>query len=586
MFLVTTALREFWPESGPIWLMSSGCVPDTEDSGITDKWQIDGTVGDPFQSEPEAAEAYAEIRRIADKLIEILAPRLNTLHGTSHPEHYWRIHIGIWTLFFVTMVYDRHARLLKATMELGQIEVVGCRNAVPVIVPDTLNFVYEASGDLYNCQIYTLLCNKLCIPVVAKSFANGLSKPEIILDAKSPHLKKLVNLAYAFMASFFAQRADVLTVSSGLPRRFELALSLATGGAIFPLHTQSVADKSLCSTINVSARSALSAIQNGCDAVTELALGLVELCLPKAFVEDYQELCSRSDRIYQNYKPKIIYSSNAWWFDETFKHWAAKCQGRGTKLIGGAHGSAYFVRKHCIPEEFEVSLTDYYLTWGWSAPERSGLIPAPACKLVDLDARPNRISGEGILFGGTVEARHNVLPVVNFAEYLDWQRRFFTAVSPALIGKFLVRLHYADYGWKMKKRLLRVAPSLRFDNWDKSFKSRLNSCRLYVCDHLSSTYAEALAANVPVVLFWNEAKYPINQNAMPHIQALKDCHILHDTPESAASWVAKVYEDPASWWLSDSCQKAVKDFCFLYARTSEAPLKEWQQIFDTLLKAR
>lgn len=588
MHLVTTAQREYWPESGPIWLLSPGCSPDIDDDPeVKGNWEIKGIVSDPFQNDREITLAYAEIWRIADVLIGILAQRLNIIHNTDHSERYWRTHIGFWALLFVTAVYDRYARLLKARSEIEHIKVIGCHDANWVVVPDTLNFVYEASGDHYNCQIYTFLCNKLGIPVFERSADNFKSKPEKILDIKSSHvkrgLKRAAGFGYAVLASIFAQRADVLMVSSMLPRRFETALSLATGGAIFPLYTQTETANCSNSSLNVKARADLSVVPEGCDEVMALAVEMVKMCLPKIFVENYQELCVHSDHIYKQYQPEAIYSANAWWFDEPFKHWAAKCQEQGTKLIGGAHGSAYFVRKHGNPEEFEALLVDHYLTWGWGTPSRPKLIPAPACKLVDLDVRPNRISGEGVLYGGTVEARHNVVPLADFSVYLEWQRRFFAATPPSFISMFLVRLHYADYGWKMKDRLIRIAPNLQFDNWETRFSNRLKSCRIYVCDHLSTTYAEALAANVPTVLFWNEAKYPICEAAKPYIQALKDCCVLHDTPESAAQWVVRIYDDPAPWWSSDSCQKAVKDFCYLYSRTSETPLKEWKGTLSKLL---
>ena len=37
----------------------------------------------------------------------------------------------------------------------------------------------------------------------------------------------------------------------------------------------------------------------------------------------------------------------------------------------------------------------------------------------------------------------------------------------------------------------------------KFFFKSLSEKKLYVCDHFSTTYAEALAANVPTILFWN-----------------------------------------------------------------------------------
>jgi len=585
--LVTTALREFWPESGPIWLLSPGCLIDHEDHEVKGRWEIKGIVSDPFRNEQERSAAYADIWRITSDLIHLLSSRLNDIHGTNHSERYWRTHIGIWAILFVTVIYDRHARLLKAKTEIGNFTAIGSSDADAAITLDTVSFALQAADDFYNCQIYTYLCKKLGIPFVEYSFKNKFSRPQ---ESKSPNpariknaLRKIMRSGYAALASAFAQRADVLMVSSYLPRWFEIELSFATSGMVFPLHMQTPMNMSSDTFTNVTARSALSAVPEGHDGITALVVEMAKLCLPKSFVEDYQEVCSYSDSTYRKYQPKAIYSANSWWFDESFKHWAAKCQEQGTRLIGGAHGSEYFVRKYENFESFEVLLSDKYLTWGWSEPNQPKLIPTPACKLIYIDRRPNRISGESILFGGTAGPRHSVWILGNFSDYLEWQQRFFAGFPQTFMSKFLVRLHYEDYGWKMKDRLARIAPTLRFDSWDVGFRKRLNSCRLYVCDHLSTTYSEALAANIPTVLFLDEEMHPIRPTAVSYVQALRDCHILHGTPESAAAWVLRVYDDPAPWWLSAPCQNAVKEFCHYYARTSETPLRDWKQTFRELV---
>jgi len=586
MYLVTTALREFWPENGPIWLLSPGCSPNPDDPEVKGRWEIKGIVTDPFQNEQEATAAYAEIWRITNDLISLLACRLNVIHKAEHSERYWRTHIGVWALLFVTVVYDRRARLLRARTELDRITVIGSNDVNPNVPSDTINFNYEATDDLYNLNLYTLLCKKLEIPLVEFPADNSLSQPQRILKPKRSLLKnalrEVMQFGYTALSSVFAQRADVLMVSSYLPRWFELALSSGTGGQICPLNTQVTMDVQSRSPINITARSALSAVPEGCEGITALVVDMLKMCLPKAFVEDYQEVCSRSDRIYKKYQPKAIYSANSWWYDETFKHWAAKCQEQGTKLIGGAHGGAAFIRKYGNPESFEILLSDHYLTWGWSEPQEPKLYPTPACKLINITRRSIQITGSGILYVGTAEPRHKVIYLAEFADYLEWQRRFFVDIPQTFLSKYLVRLHYADYGWKIRDRLVKVAPTLRFDSWDVSFMNRLKACRLYVCDHLSTTFAETLAANIPTVMFWNEARYPIRETATAHIQALKECHILHDTPESAAAWVAHVYDHAALWWLSKSCRKAVADFCYLYARTSQTPLKDWKRTFEVL----
>ena len=103
IYLVTSALREFWPKSGSVWLLSPGCSPDPDDHGLDSRFDVKGVISDPFQEKQEIAVAYEEICRITEDLIRLLAGRLNIVHNTNHSERYWRIHIGFWALQYVSM---------------------------------------------------------------------------------------------------------------------------------------------------------------------------------------------------------------------------------------------------------------------------------------------------------------------------------------------------------------------------------------------------------------------------------------------------------------------------------------------------
>jgi putative transferase (TIGR04331 family) len=592
MYLVTSALREFWPQSGSVWLLSPGCSPDPDDHVLDSGLAVKGIVSDPFKDKQEIARAYSEICRITEDLIRLLAGRLNIVHNTNHSERYWRTHIGFWALQFVSMVYDRYARLLNAKSEIDGVVVISSNDKDLATPSDTLDFYVEATDDLFNHQICTFLCKKLDITIVDSRLVVSERKPKYSLGHKGSFIrnciKEVMYFGYAVLNSIVARHADVVMVSSYLPRTFEAALLLISRGKIFPLqlHPKKMyMGVSSASPINQAARSILSSIPDSNCGITSLVIEMVNTCLPKVFVEDYDKLCSQSDSIYKNYRPKVIYSANVWWYDETFKHWAAKCQEQGTKLVTGTHGGGAFIHKYRIFEMLEISISDYYLTWGWTDPKDPNVLEIPANILVNVSRRTKRVSSSCILYVGTIVPRYNVGSLENFSHYIKLQERFFKNIHHSLVKNLLVRMHHLDFNWKMKRRLVKVLPTIQFDNWKVPFRKRIHNVRICVFDYLSTTFAEALASNIPTVLFFDEASYTIFENMTPYFQALKDVHILHETPEDAGAWVVHVYDHTESWWLSESCQKAVKDFCYLYARTSKKPLKDWKNILDTINEA-
>jgi putative transferase (TIGR04331 family) len=137
------------------------------------------------------------------------------------------------------------------------------------------------------------------------------------------------------------------------------------------------------------------------------------------------------------------------------------------------------------------------------------------------------------------------------------------------------RPHRETYEWGILERMKDCAPNIRIDSWDVPFQESLDNCRLYVCDHLSTTFIEALAANKPTVLYWSPEANRLRPEAQPYFELLKEAGVLFDTPEAAASAVATVYDDVATWWNEPQRQVAIRKFCERFARTSPDAITIW-----------
>ena len=56
---------------------------------------------------------YVDIQNIYAEFIIILAKELNSYHQVNHTHRYWRILIGPWLNYFISIVFDRFAMLLS-----------------------------------------------------------------------------------------------------------------------------------------------------------------------------------------------------------------------------------------------------------------------------------------------------------------------------------------------------------------------------------------------------------------------------------------------------------------------------------------
>ena len=149
---------------------------------------------------------------------------------------------------------------------------------------------------------------------------------------------------------------------------------------------------------------------------------------------------------------------------------------------------------------------------------------------------------------------------------------------------FRIRLHKDDRDNEMHIRWASFAPDLHLEKRDKPFISSLRECRLYVSDHLSTTFVEALSANKPSILFWHPESNDLNDDAIPYYEMLKSAGILYHTPEAAAEKVNSVYPDVEGWWNGSELQLAVKTFCNYYAKTSYKAHNLWLKEFSEIIK--
>jgi len=105
--------------------------------------------------------------------------------------------------------------------------------------------------------------------------------------------------------------------------------------------------------------------------------------------------------------------------------------------------------------------------------------------------------------------------------------------------------------------------------------------RLAVYSFNSTGILESLALNIPILIFWNTANWPVRSSAQLYYDRLKQAGIFHETPESAASKVSEIWDDVEGWWNQNEVQEARLMFCDQFARMPENPIQELKEALLT-----
>ena len=106
-----------------------------------------------------------------------------------------------------------------------------------------------------------------------------------------------------------------------------------------------------------------------------------------------------------------------------------------------------------------------------------------------------------------------------------------------------------------------------FDRVEDFYES-VNSSRIVIIDHLTTSFAELLVANVPFIILLNK-NIKIKDNYLSVFNLLNKVGVVHYTVKSAIEHINKQYDNIYDWWKSNDVQNSIKitKVMFLGSRT-------------------
>jgi putative transferase (TIGR04331 family) len=586
IFLATTANEDFWETGLPVVFLSDWCCAHSRRK----YWSARNArvARSPWDSLDKRLFAA----RYADAVYELLLPKLahslNKIHQAAHGVRYWRIVAGPWLHMFVSVLYDRYARMKLALEDFPGLITIGLDPTCFATPADSMDFPRYLVEDSYNLQLFTRILDAL-----------GLDFPRLrttvtstpLAAAPSTGWKEFLKPAVAaclwWLARTFPRKSKVVLKQSFFSRSEEFRFTVGTQGAVWPdISTAPVLPEV---PVNPGMRAQLQLKVNEADEFLTILLNSLPHETPKCLVENYTWIRSLSDAHY-NLRPRAIFSANSWYYDEAFKHWAASCAESGTDLLCAQHGGAYGHLEYMPSETHEIEISDRYYSWGWTDSSANGKVVAalPASKLSAIPPMRADNRRSGILYVATAEPRYQRsfqnLPE-DMVSYIAWQQRFLERLRGPARQALRTRLFAEDYGWDIAARWSEFAPEVPLETNATPFLASLANCRLLACDHLGTTFFEAMAANKPAIMFFDASYVPLREAARPYYESLRRAGIFHENPEGAAAAVAAAYDDIEAWWNDAERQSARTAFCEHYAKTSPQSFRLWANEFARIAKA-
>jgi putative transferase (TIGR04331 family) len=583
VFLATTALEEFWDNSQQLVFLGPGCLRFSR----RHVWENASKeiLYNGCASGKEFHETYNYLNSLYERLLPQIAVTMNNIHGIKYSQRYWRIIIGDWLLHYIQIIYDRHAAIAFALRKYPDLTTIILDEENHIIPKDINEFFEIIRDDLYNLQIYSRILRRMGYRFPSKK---TIKEETAVIPEKSQLFSS--SIFNVLTSKFFTLRSKpVFLRSFYLPPGQKVALWAASLGKIVALTNESLSIPSLQG--DPEKRNAFKELafipQNHME---QTLLSLLPEDIPLVYLEGYSLLKNSASHFWPR-EASLICSATAWFNDETFKVWAARQAEKGVKLVGAQHGGgSHGTTVDSSVEEHELAITDYYYSWGWERTQKKAtIIPGFSVKLSsrNMNPAPSSVTCRKILFvangWGRYLYRFNKLTNYDIPDYLIWQQRFFSALPKNIFQHVVFRMPANDFGWDNEPILTIAFPELTIEHpSQKAFMSSLEETKLFLCDHLGTTYLEALHLNKPTILYWDADSYNIRPEAKKYFEMLREVGILFNNPEEAALATATAYNDIEKWWNDYKRQESRRQFCAQFTGKSNVSVADWLSSISNL----
>ena len=571
-----------WKFDRPVLFIGKACLREKD----REIWEnMDALIAPPIGAESkDRYHLLQESRKFQSEIFPEFVKILNTFHGVSFDERYWKIITGYWFRDTVDLLVNRIFSLDRVFTNFLITGVTTYETPINYLAEANYHSAHLKTNDNYwNDQLFNQIIDLLGVEKLQKERLEFTKTPITKSINRLPN-KKLGKPTKEYfygicrkISQLFVGENSAFIKNSYLPLEKEFLLNIALGQ--FPQWWISQIIN-IDAEVQTDTRAELNLIlRNSTESKIGKIIGqLLFDLIPTSYLEGFNDLRRETEQSNWPRAPKFIFSSN-FTTDDFFKVWTANRVANGTPYFSGQHGNNYGVSKY-FQHSIEEETSDKFLTWGWTRglPQH---IPAFIFKNIS-NGKVKKPSASGlILIEDLLVVRIYVWDQSNqFAKYMDDQFKFVSSLDESIRNLLTVRLHPAHNEHQGDESLLwaKYNKEIRIDNGTLPIRKLWNKNKIIVHSYDSTGLLETLEADIPTIAFWQENLEHLVDEAIPYYSLLVSAGIVHLTPESAASKINEVWDDVEKWWRSREVQEAREVFCSQYARTSKKPIRELKKI--------
>jgi putative transferase (TIGR04331 family) len=573
-FLVTTPLKETWPSKDKkIVLLGDWCTLYDDHKFLNDyKYTISEY---HWNDRSKLKGDFDYLNLLFEKILPSLALKFNKIHKVNYDIRYWKIILGPWLMVFLSISFDRWESIrlcfekfsINKTIQL----LLNEKDMTPVCMKD---FSDKIETDEWNHYLFSEIINYVGYKIeIEKINQNKVLNNKN--DKKKYGFFNTLKSIFFLLSSFPAIYSKIFVYHSYLEKKEILKLHLKLNQIPFLDHPK---DNFYKNYKKENYRGWALKEFNDQNNYENFICKNINKFIPCAYLENFHLINKLIDKKFWPKKPKVIFTSNAHYMDETFKFWAAsKIKDFDAKLVIGQHGGHWGQGSFNFTENYEISISDKFLSWGWTNENKKVF---PMGNIKPLIKTNNKKKKDKLIFIllGTDRYSHNIqsIPISSqWLNYFNYQIILANNLNQNIKKNIYFKLYPYDYKWNQSQRL---KDNLDFNTFkiikeNVKYKDIFKNCRLTISGWNSTTFLETMSSNIPTIIFWDEKYFELRETAKDDFKLLKKAKIFFDNPHEASKHINKIWDNIDLWWYDEEIIKIRNLFTSKYSNT-DAILKK------------
>jgi putative transferase (TIGR04331 family) len=579
--LIATPIKHIWPKNknSRIVLCSEAAVLNYQD--LKKKYKNFIISPNRWENKKILFNDYKYLDSLYEILLKDFSQKLNNIHSISENLNFWRIVLGPWLGNFIHIYFDRWKHIEGSLKRKEQYETTYINLDNNYLIPyDHSQFLQFSFNDYWNQHIYQNIIENFSIKRKKIKLSKNLilrSLKKDNLDIRFKNLKtNLINLAKKKTNEFINyKKYKFFFYKTYLSFKDELKLNLKFNQ--FPILE---VKKNYVQSENTDnkLRKNITLLKLRRSKFEKSLSKILPFQIPKIFIENFKDLVQFHKTVNLPIKPKIIFTSNAAWFETNIAYYIAKLKSKNTKLIYGQHGGNYSMPKILWPEDHEKKISDKFLSWGW---RENGSKVLPFYKFKNFKAE--KAENKELLIMLQNRKRYffsmdSSGGTESWACYMKYISSFLFSLSKKIKKKSILRLYNTnqiktfDYYSNLENKFNFKSSNSLIDAFSKS--------KIIVHTLLSTSINDALNANLPSIIILRKDQNPMKAYAKKIFNLLYESNVLFYDTVKASKFIESIWDKGVDeWWNDKKTQSARVLFCNNFAKSNYEITQDLEKIF-------